>query len=103
MRYIDLGPIDLPRLLATEEAVAISGEPTFMVWVASPSTVNLGYFSSCKAEVDLKVAEGLGLPVTRRPSGGGTVLFDDKQLYYSIVAKWDWKSFFPSRPSHCKP
>lgn len=89
MRFIDLGPIDLPRLHATEEAVAVSGEPTFMLWVARPSTVNLGYFSSYKDEVDIDAAEKLGLPITRRPSGGGTVLFDDRQLCYSIVAKWD--------------
>jgi lipoate-protein ligase A len=39
--------------------------------------------------VDLTEAKRLGLGITRRPSGGGAVLFDDKQVYYSIVAGLD--------------
>ncbi|MBU2559976.1 lipoate--protein ligase family protein, partial [archaeon] len=89
MRYIDTGYIDLPRLHATEEAIAKSGEPTLMLWVARPATVNLGYFQSAETEVNLKEAKRLGLSITRRPSGGGAVLFDDKQLYYSIMAGLD--------------
>jgi lipoate-protein ligase A len=89
MRCIDLGYINLPKLHATEEAIAKSGISTFMLWVARPSTVNLGYFQSAEKEVDLKEAQRLGLGITRRPSGGGAVLFDDKQLYYSIVAGLD--------------
>lgn len=89
MRYIDTGYIDLPKLHATEEAIAKSGTPTLMLWVARPSTVNLGYFQSAELEVDLDEAKRLGLGITRRPSGGGAVLFDDKQVYYSIVAGLD--------------
>ncbi len=89
MRYINTGYIDLPKLHATEEAIAKSGTPTFMLWMARPATVNLGYFQSAETEVDLAEAKRLGLSITRRPSGGGAVLFDDKQLYYSIVAGID--------------
>ena len=89
MRYIDTGYIDLPKLHATEEAIAKSGKATLMTWVAHPSTVNLGYFQSAEVEVDLAQAKRIGLSITRRPSGGGAVLFDDKQVYYSIVAGLD--------------
>ncbi len=89
MRYIDLGHMGLPKLHATEEAIAKSGVSTLMLWIASPSTVNLGYFQSAEKEVDLKEAGQLGIGITRRPSGGGAVLFDDGQLYYSIVAGLD--------------
>jgi lipoate-protein ligase A len=89
MRYIDTGYIDLPKLHATEEAIAKSGEPTLMTWVAHPATVNLGYFQSAEVEVDIEEAGRLGLSITRRPSGGGAVLFDEKQVYYSIVTGID--------------
>jgi len=89
MRYIDPGFISLPELHGTEEAIAKSGVPTLMLWVAHPPTVNLGYFQSASEEVDLEEAKRLGLTITRRPSGGGAALFDEKELYYSIVAPWD--------------
>ncbi len=89
MRYIDLGYISLPRLHAVEEAVARIGQPTLMLWTARPATVNVGYFQSVEQEVDVAEAKKLGLTITRRPSGGGAVLFDERELYYSIVARWD--------------
>ncbi|MEE8400759.1 MAG: biotin/lipoate A/B protein ligase family protein [Candidatus Hydrothermarchaeaceae archaeon] len=89
MRYIDMGRISLPNLHATEEAIAKSKVPTLMLWIAHPDTINLGYFQSVSKEVDIKEAKRLGLTITRRPSGGGAALFDDKELYYSIVAGWD--------------
>ncbi len=89
MRYVDLGCVSLPVLHAVEEAVAKIGQPTLMLWTASPATVNVGYFGSVEQEVNAAEARKLGLTITRRPSGGGTVLFDEKELYYSIVAKWD--------------
>ena len=100
MRYIDLGFIDLAKLHATEEAIAKSGVPTLLLWVARPATVNLGYFQSAELEVDLAEAKRLGLGITRRPSGGGAVLFDDKQVYYSIVAGLD-SGILPKSPGAC--
>jgi len=100
MRYLDLGSIDLPRLHATEEAVAKSGIPTLMLWTASPPTVNLGYFSSVEDEADLDAIDKLGMKITRRPSGGGTVYFDDRQLCYSIVAPLD-SGILPRPPRAC--
>lgn len=100
MQYMDLGYIDLPKLHATEEAIAKSGIPTLMLWVARPPTVNLGYFQSAEKEVDLAEAERLGLAITRRPSGGGAVLFDGKQLYYSMVAGLD-SGMLPRAPRAC--
>lgn len=100
LRYIDLGYISLPELHATEEAIAKSGVPTLMLWVARPATVNLGYFQSVSEEVDLEEAKRLGLTITRRPSGGGAALFDEKELYYSIVARWD-SGVLPKAPRPC--
>lgn len=89
MRYIDLGYISLPELHATEEAVARYGIPTLMLWIARPPTINLGYFQSVEEEVNLEEVKRLGLSITRRPSGGGAALFDERELYYSIIAKRD--------------
>lgn len=100
MRYIDLGYISLPRLHAVEEAIAKIGPPTLMLWIARPATVNVGYFQSVEQEVNVAEAKKRGLKITRRPSGGGAVLFDEKQLYYSIVAKWDSK-ILPKGASSC--
>lgn len=100
IRFIDMGYIGTPKLHATEEAVAKSGAPTLMLWVARPATVNLGYFQSAEVEVDLAEAKRLGLGITRRPSGGGAVLFDDKQVYYSIVAGLD-SGILPKGPGAC--
>ena len=100
IRYIDLGYIDLPKLHATEEAVAKSGISTLMLWIARPAAVNLGYFQSAEREVDLAEAKRLGLGITRRPSGGGAVLFDDRQLYYSIVVGLD-SGVLPKAPRAC--
>lgn len=100
MRFIDLGYISLPMLHATEEAIAITGEPTFLLWIASPPTVNVGYFQSVEQEVNIKACEELGLTITRRPSGGGAVLFDERELYYSIVAKPE-TGILPKSASAC--
>jgi lipoate-protein ligase A len=100
MRYIDLGYISLPELHAVEEAVAKSGTPTLMLWIARPATVNVGYFQSVEEEVDVEEAKKLGLAITRRPSGGGAVLFDEKELYYSIVARWS-SGILPKAPRPC--
>lgn len=90
MRYIDLGFIGLPELHATEEAITESEIPTLLLWIARPATINLGYFQSVSEEVDLEEVKRLGLTISRRPSGGGAALFDEKELYYSIVASWDF-------------
>ena len=87
IRHIDLGYISLPMVHATEEAIAIADKPTFLLWIAHPATVNVGYFQSIEQEVNIEACKKLGLTITRRPSGGGTVLFDERELYYSIVAK----------------
>ena len=100
MRYVDLGYISLPMLHAVEEAVAKSGTPTLMLWIAHPATVNVGYFQSVEQEVNIDACNELGLPITRRPSGGGAVLFDERELYYSIVARLD-SGILPTSPTAC--
>lgn len=100
MRFIDLGYVSLPMLHAIEEAIAIKGVPTFMLWIASPPTVSLGYFQSVEEEVDVEMCKELGIEISRRPSGGGATYFDERELYYSIVAKHE-SGILPKEPIAC--
>ncbi len=100
MRFIDLGYVSLPMLHAIEEAIAMKGVPTFMLWIASPPTVSLGYFQSVEEEVDVEMCKELGIEISRRPSGGGAAYFDERELYYSIVAKHE-SGILPKEPIAC--
>ncbi len=100
MRYIDLGYVSLPMLHAIEEAIAYKGEPTFMLWIASPKTASIGYFQSVEKELNVDACKELGVEISRRPSGGGAAYFDEKELYYSIVAKWD-SGYLPKNFQAC--
>ena len=87
IRFIDLGYINLPMLHAIEEAIAYKGIPTVMLWIASPRTVSIGYFQSVYKEVDIDACRNLNVMISRRPCGGGAAYFDEKELYYSVIAK----------------
>ena len=94
-RYIDLGFVNLPMLHAIEEAIAKSpGLNTFMLWIASPPTVSIGYFHSVEEEVNIQACKVLGVEISRRACGGGVAYFDEKELYYSVIIK-KMPSFIP--------
>lgn len=87
-RYLDLGFVNLPMLHAIEEAIAkTEGLNTFMLWIASPPTISVGYFQSVEEEVNAEACKKLGIEISRRPCGGGAAYFDERELYYSVIVK----------------
>ncbi len=47
--------------------------------------ISIGYHQDTEREVDLAGAEGKGIPVFRRESGGGAHYFDENRILYQIV------------------
>ncbi|MBX9789691.1 MAG: lipoate--protein ligase family protein [Pirellulales bacterium] len=77
-------------LLEDAEASASTGggEPAHEVlrfWEADRLAVVLGRGCRAEAEVDLAACRRDGVPVLRRPSGGGTVLVGPGSLMYTLV------------------
>lgn len=74
-----------PALNLAREASYIKtvGTPAFRVWRSTDSLV-LGRFLKPEEEVFAKRAAGLGVPVLRRPSGGGAVFHDLGNINYSF-------------------
>jgi len=50
-----------------------------------PASVSIGYFQSAAEVADLGACRRDGVPVVRRPSGGGAIFTDDRQLVYALV------------------
>jgi len=74
-----------PFLNLKREAAYMStiAAPSFRVWRSADSVV-LGRFLEPAREVHLELAAELGVPVLRRPSGGGAVFHDLGNINYSI-------------------
>ena len=59
---------------------------TLRLYVFRPSAVTIGYFQKISEAVDLEYAEAKGIPVVRRPTGGGSVYHDENgEVTYSVV------------------
>jgi len=54
-------------------------------WMAAEPAVVLGSSSRVDEEVDLRVCEGAGVRVVRRPSGGATVVLGPGCLMWSVI------------------
>ena len=78
-------PTHDPALNIEREAryVKTVEQPSFRVWRSTDSVV-LGRFLEPAREVHLELAAELGVPVLRRPSGGGAVFHDLGNINYSI-------------------
>ena len=69
-----------------EEVIAGRRGPTMRLWRWIDHALVIGSHQSVANEVDLDVASDLGFVVTRRMSGGGTMLCEpDRTITYSMV------------------
>lgn len=74
--------------IALEEAIGRSvaagtAPPTLRFWRNNSAAI-IGRSQAAGEELDLKRCRELGLPIVRRPSGGGTVLHHPNNLNYSL-------------------
>jgi len=79
--------------LAIDESLirnhVMHGNPnTIRIWQNQASVI-IGRSQDPRAEVNIDVCRGLGIPVLRRFSGGGTVYTDRGCYNYSVVARSD--------------
>jgi lipoate-protein ligase A len=85
---VDLTPRDVALGLATEEALLEAarqgGEDAIRLWVANRAVV-VGRSQSVASECDRRAAIGLGIPIVRRISGGGTVYHYPGNLNVSLI------------------
>lgn len=91
MRYLTLTLDSLAGNLALDEALLdaaeageLSGE-VLRLWEMPSDCVVLGRSSDPGVEVNLSGCRDAGVPVLRRPSGGGTILAGPGCLMYSLV------------------
>ncbi len=73
--------------MALDEALLrLNDGPVFRTYSWEPSAVSIGYFQSIEEEVDLEMAESMGVDVIRRITGGGAVFHDrDGEVTYSVI------------------
>jgi len=80
--------------LALEEVAFIrvraDGIPIIRSWRTIPRALTIGRFQCSRGEVDLDLANELGIPVVRRMSGGGAVLNDGEgEFAFSVTSPTD--------------
>jgi len=88
-RFIELNPVDLPRLHATELAITKSREDTVLLWRPDRKCITLGYFQIPEQELDLEYCKENDMPITRRIGGGGVGVLNLMVPAYSIIANED--------------
>jgi|GEM_PF-61954 len=62
----------------------VTGDDVLLIWRNAPAVV-CGRFQNAFAEVSVAEAVRRGIPVIRRPSGGGTVYHDLGNVNYTII------------------
>src|SRR5438132_4436042 len=94
MRYLDLTLPDAPENLALDEALLLraeggAGGEVLRVWEYPRPVVVLG--AGCRIADDVHDVNCAadGVPVLRRSSGGGTVLWGRGCLLFSVVLSYD--------------
>jgi lipoate-protein ligase A len=94
MRYLDLALADAADNLALDEALLLQAESgdggeVLRVWEYARPVVVLGAGCKWAEEVDDANCAADGVPILRRSSGGGTVLWGHGSLLYSLVLNYD--------------
>jgi lipoate-protein ligase A len=90
VRLIDSG-IDRPETTAAiDEALLrsrVKGRcaDTIHLYRRRPASVSIGYFQTASEVADLEACRRDGVPVIRRPSAGGAIYTDERQLVYAVV------------------
>lgn len=78
------GNLDIDTDLA--RAAAREGRRVLRLWWGGPPTAVLGCGDNPERELDLDACERLGIGITRRVTGGGTVLLTESVANYSYTA-----------------
>lgn len=93
MRYLDLTLATPAENLALDEALLLEGEAggdeVLRVWEWPAPVVVLGSGCRLSEEVVEDACAADGVPILRRGSGGGTVLWGPGCLLYSLVLRFD--------------
>ncbi|HYV37494.1 MAG TPA: lipoate--protein ligase family protein [Gemmataceae bacterium] len=94
MQFLELTLPTLAENLALDEALLLQceagdGTETLRVWEWRQPAVVLGAAGMLTADVDEAACNGDGVQVSRRASGGGTVLLGPGCLLYSLVLSYD--------------
>jgi lipoate-protein ligase A len=72
--------------------------PTVRLMSFSPPAVLIGAYQSLESEVRLDFCRERGLGVNRRITGGGAIFFDESQIGWEVICRFDDLGG-PSRPS----
>ena len=95
MKFIDLTFPTPEENLAFDEALLEYSENGFdgeilRFWEPDAYFIVLGYSGRVKREVRMESCEKRGIPVLRRPTGGGTVLVGPGCLNFALILKMDF-------------
>jgi len=90
-RLLDLGGLEPYAAQTLYEAVALAVDQgrspnTIILCYPKDRYVCVGYHQEVEKEIDLEYCKTNGLPIIRRPVGGGATYLDDGQQFYQVVA-----------------
>jgi len=93
-RLLNLGGLDPLEAQCLYEAVALAidrdqAPNTIILCYPAKPYVCLGFHQELEKEIDVKFCRKQGLPIIRRPVGGGAVYLDSGQQFYQIAASED--------------
>jgi len=88
-RLIELDPVDMPRLHATELAIVKSRKDSIILWRPDGKYITLGYFQVPEQELDLDYCRENDMPVVRRIGGGGIGVLNPMVPAYTIITSED--------------
>lgn len=90
MKYIENNSDDIYFNLALEEYIFYHfKDDTYLLLWKNDRSIVLGRNQNVFEEINLKAAEEMGIKVTRRNTGGGTVFHDQGNLNYSFITDYN--------------